>query len=351
VCQQVCDNNHGGDPKCPAMSACSAFEGIFANPGATTIPAGICQPTCDPIADNAATAKCTTTGSGSAAVTTCVAPLDANHDKTGTACTPAGSGSNNINFATGCYGVFSDGSSSAPPPPTFFTCDGPAGGFGSGSSATGNLVHRSPIAQAIDFINSCAPGYMGGWLDHGGSMQADCYAMCKPGNSYMGLAAVTGPPAIPAGGQPEGVAPHACNNNDARGVFTNLATAAGANGESCNFSWQFELDADNMGFHQSPTSDTLGMCIDHTKFQFDSNGDGMITAADKVLPACPTLPLTGSADPDGVAAQFGCVDSVTGAVPPHPAHSGTSKPATRLIPHLHFGTPGGNAPVAHSARF
>ena len=37
---------------------------------------------------------------------------------------------------------------------------------------------------------------------------------------------------------------------------------------------------------RSSYSDTLGFCFDHSKYRYDSNGDGQVTSADLTLPAC-----------------------------------------------------------------
>jgi hypothetical protein len=91
------------------------------------------------------------------------------------------------------------------------------------------------------------------------------------------------------------------------------------------FSWLFEIDS--MGaWVKSGTSDTVGFCVDHSKYKYDSNADGMITTADLAWPQCSMFTMpgfgTGSAtggvcnDANGCihAADFGCVDTTTGGV-------------------------------------
>jgi hypothetical protein len=247
---------------CEAQAACVTYDSLFANSGATTIPAGACDPICNPLDDN------DFDGSGSA------------HTKTGSAC-----GSDPV---TGCYGHEStvDGA------PTHFTCSHPVTG-------TELLTHRSVLPADKQFLNACMSGYAIAFAhDATGSNNIDCYAFCKPGDAYMGNAGTQAP---------NGVAPHRCNNNDALGAFGNTATVT-VNGEHCMFSWFFEVDTAGM-LHKSPTSDTVGICWDHTKYQYDSNGDG---TPDTVVEACGTLPLTqpmGNTSPSAVT--WGCVSSAT----------------------------------------
>jgi hypothetical protein len=263
-CRTICDTN-GGAPMCGQNFACARYEGLFANEGETAV-AGVCDPTCNPLTDN------DYLGSGT---------------KTGTAC----AGSN-----TGCFGFSSDS------PPTKFSC---AGEFNK------TLVHRSPCTTAAGcanaagnpFINGCAQGYNPTLIDMTGSMQVVCIATCAPGNTYMGN---------PGTQAPAGVAPHRCNNNDARGNF-NPATTAN-NGDHCMYSWLFELDADG-NLVRSPFTDTLGYCLDHSKYKYDSNGDGMVNASDANWPLCSSLPDGfGSGSAVG-AADFGCVDSMHAGLP------------------------------------
>ena len=263
VCKAICDNN-GGSPACGATKACVTYDGLFANSGATTVPAGVCDPSCNPLDDN--------DFDGSGVV----------HGKTGTAC-----GTSSL---VGCHGFPSSAHT------TVFTCAPSASG-------TGQLVHRSAIPAGQQFLNSCMPGYqLGVRYDSDASMQIDCFAFCKPGESAM---------TISGGGSPNGVSPHRCNNNDALGDFSGGAPTGSpvSNGEHCWYSWYFEIDASS-AWHRSPTSDTVGICIDHTKYHWDSNHDSMIDAGDMVYPPCASLPVMGTATTLG-AADLGCVDSAT----------------------------------------
>ncbi len=259
TCKLICDNN-GGAPMCPTMAACVTYDSLFANSGATTTPAGACDPTCNPITDN-------------------------DFDGSGTQFTRPGSNCG-TDPVTGCYGNISTTHT------TFFTCSTPVSG-------TGQLTHRSVIPVAKQFLNACMSGYGIAFAgDATGSMNIDCYAFCSPGDAFMGNTATQ---------QPNGVAPHRCNNNDALGAFgatPNVAT--NSNGEHCMYSWRFEVDT--MGtLHSSPTDDTVGICWDHTKYMYDSNGDGTV---DTVVEACTTVPITTAAGATtSNAVELGCMKS------------------------------------------
>ena len=258
TCKLICDNNGGTGPACPAMSACVTYDSLFANSGATTTPAGACDPSCNPINDN------DFDGSGT------------RFTKTGSAC-----GSDPV---TGCYGNISSSHT------TFFTCSTPVTG-------TETLTHRSVIPMAKQFLNACMSGYGIAFAgDATGSMNIDCYAFCTPGDAYMGNTATQ---------LPNGVMPHRCSNNDALGVFGGTPNPTNnSNGEHCMYSWRFEVDTTGM-LHQSPTSDTVGICWDHTKYMYDSTGSG---TANTVVEPCTTVPIAvGTGVMTSSAVALGCV--------------------------------------------
>jgi len=257
TCHTICDYQYGM-PYCPDDLGCAKHEDF----GPATAPdfplAGICVPTCDPLADN------DFDGSGSASA------------RTGSACGPDPS--------IGCYGRFLNGGAG-----TEFTCARPVPG-------TENYVHRSAVPPAQSARTACHPGYLFAiTLDTTGSTEFSCHAICRPGNSYAG--AVTQEP----NGQPG----HECraDSSGRSGSFGTPATAT-ENGEHCMYSWVFELD-ETGAIHRSATSDTVGICWDHTHYTIDHDGDQ--TTPQIAMPACATLPLHPAT---GLGAEaFGCVES------------------------------------------
>ena len=131
-----------------------------------------------------------------------------------------------------------------------------------------------------------------------------CVALCKPMNCYAGNCGANNENRL-------GEAPHRCNNVDRVGTFD---TSEG--GEHCRYLWSFEIDP-VAGFLRSPTSDTVGICFDHSKYRFDSDGDQTL---DTPYPPCSALPDGfGSGSALG-AADVGCVDTThaglgSGALP------------------------------------
>jgi hypothetical protein len=259
TCKAICDN-YATSPSCPSAQACKTYDGLFANVGSTIVPAGVCVTTCDPLADN------DFDGSGSL------------HTKSGTTC-----GSDPL---VGCYGI----------PSAYnripFTCSTPVMG-------TEHLTHRSVVPTASQYVNACAPGYTIIFAhDATGSNAVDCYAWCSPGDSYLGAPAQ----------EPNGVSPHGCNTTDAVGAF-GVAASATMNGEHCVYSWLFEIDDQNV-LHGSRTSDSVGVCWDHTKYRYDADGDG---TPDTAVEACATLPLQ-PAGSGPSAVDWGCVSTSTAGI-------------------------------------
>lgn len=275
ICEAICDAN-GGSPSCASGFACAAHPGLFGPIGQPVV-AGACEPICDPLADN------DFLGSGYRA---------------GSAC--AG--------GTGCYGFPNDTATSV------WSC----------MEERTSLVHRAPcnaldgcaVASGSPYLNGCAQGYIPLLYDATGSMQVDCIAMCAPVDCYAGHCGTNS-------ANLGGASPHTCAPADARGTF-NVASATN-NGDQCMYSWLFEIDT--MGnFFRSPTSDTVGFCVDHSKYQYDSDGNGTVGGSDAAWPPCDSFTHpgrgTGSAvggvcnDANGCigAADFGCVSTATGGV-------------------------------------
>jgi hypothetical protein len=266
-CKAICDGQ-GGAPLCPTSTACGIYQGLF-DTGTGSV-AGVCNATCNPLDDN-------------------------DFDGVGTALTKIGTA-----CATnqGCYGLPNDS------PPTYFTCI---------AEVNPALQHRSPCTGGAGgdgcadvagnpYLNGCAQGYTPFFRDQEGSTQWDCFAYCRPGNAYLNN---------PGTQLPNGVSPHACNTTDARGAFGSAADTT-TNGEHCMYLWVFEYDMN--GVHvPSPTSDTVGICVDHTKYVYDSNNNGTIDGADAHWPACSSLAVGPLVNGGYDATFFGCVDTATAA--------------------------------------
>jgi hypothetical protein len=261
VCRDICDPQ-GGAPMCNQTHACVTYGGLFSDGTAPAV-AAICDPSCDPLTDN------DFDGPGSALT------------RTGTTC-----GSANI----GCYGYPSSSSL-----PTQFSC-------ATDINYTTALHHRTVCDTTTGcetnagqfFVNSCNQGYLPLLYESTASTSVVCVAMCKPQNCYAGSCGT-------ADANQHGAAPHRCQTPDALGSFNTAAA-----GEECAYWWFLETDSSGTLLH-SPYSDSLGFCLDHSKYMYDSNGDG---TADTALPSCQSLPIHGASGSLG-AADLGCIDSAT----------------------------------------
>jgi len=264
-CEAICDHQ-GGAPMCATNFGCVRISGLFGPANSADPPAaGVCEPACNPIADN------DFDGSGGEA-------------KTGSAC--------GSDVTIGCYGFASDSGDR-----THFICAHPAHTATFDSS---NVFHRQPtngLPTGDIYLNSCHPGYTLAFASPGtGLTGTQCYAFCKPGNAYMGN---------PGAQEPNGKAGDGCNSLDRMGNLGVKAIAT-VNGEHCVYSWWFEQDDTGM-IHTSPTSDNVGFCFDHSKYTGDIDGDP--NTPDTAEPACGTLPLTSATVL--AAADLGCVDTVS----------------------------------------
>ena len=234
-CETICDPNN---PSACTPQVCAPYRGVLASPVVPQVVwGGTCESGCDPFDDN------DFLGTGA---------------RPGSAC---GSGD-------GCYAL--PGSAV-----TMWTCN---------PELDPALVHHSP-APSVE-RNACAQGYEPIYADAEGSTQIDCIAVCRPLDCYAGNC---GSSSANLGG----AEPHACNGNDARGTF-DVATATN-NGDQCMYSWMFERDTTGQVVH-SPTSNTVGFCIDHQRYG---------------IPSCDALPLAGS----NSATTYGCVSTTTAGIP------------------------------------
>jgi hypothetical protein len=273
-CKTICDQN-GGSPACDSTHSCVIYDGLF-GPSGQTVAAGVCDAQCDPLADN------DFDGSGGSA-------------RTGTTC-----GSDE-----GCYGFPSSAST------THWTCS-PAG--------ESTFVHRTACTGACangagsPYLNGCAQGYIPILYDSTGSTQVDCIALCQPASCSPGSGNCSNATIA-------GTTPYICKSGiylQANGAFdTAVAGPGGTDGEHCIYSWFFE-QSQTSGLQASPTSDTVGLCMDHSKYKWDPTGGSNATTS---WPKCDDgTALTagagfGSGSTAGSnnvgAADFGCVDSMT----------------------------------------
>jgi hypothetical protein len=287
ICKQICDQQ-GGTPACDAMHVCVTYSGLFSTGATSPAAGGVCDLACDPITDN------DFDGAGTSSM------------KTTATCGNAAT--------VGCYGYPSFGT----PPKTGWSC---TNDINSMEAQPTGLRHRVQCLETNNcadagptiYVNSCNQGYLPLLYESTGSTVVICTAMCKPQNCYSGACGTNN---INRLGVSTTGNLHACKGPDRVGMFNNTNDADG--GEHCRYIWSFELD-DQGNFLRSPTSDTLGFCFDHEKYQYDSNNDNM---ADKALPNCGMLAdgNSTSTDPSNPltyfgAADIGCVDT-SHATPP-----------------------------------
>jgi hypothetical protein len=288
-CKVVCDQNLG-TPMCAAGYACATYEGLF-GPVGMAVAAGVCDKTCDPLADN-------------------------DFDGSGTGVTKAGSACDSGASSTiGCYG-FPDSTN-----PTHWSCT---------REVNTTVVHRMACTTANGcansggnpYLNGCAQGYLPLLYDMTGSTTVDCIAMCKPGSCYMGNCGASNINA-------KGLSPHTCTLTDARGTFNAMSSTN--NGDHCAYSWYFEIGTTTLT--RSATSDTVGFCMDHQKYKYDPTGGSNYTAP---WPRCDSLATPGFGSGSAIgAADFACVDTTTGMVMAQGKHTG--QPAIVDRPRFPYG--------------
>ncbi len=255
-CKQICDHQ-GGMPTCDADHACVRYQNLFVD-GTTTI-AGVCDPGCDPLTQDLKV------GTNKVA---CGSPMPA---------LPS----------MGCYGYEE------------YSCSGAAPTVTPAVAVT--LTDR--VAPAGAYLNACAPGYMGILISETGSMTGLCNGLCAAlevdntalhsGNELGSTAAEAKLPTKAA---------------KAPGDATCAANKKGSEGNTtCRYLWPFNVDSAMM-LKITPYTDTMGVCFARSHYKYDSNGDGMVTAADKNIPACAGLPprTPTSKLKDDDAADFGC---------------------------------------------
>lgn len=275
TCKQVCDQQ-GGMPMCDAQHVCVTYSRLFSTGESTPAAAGVCDLACDPLQDN------DFDGSNG----TLLGPAAAKRGQT------CGAAAN-----MGCYGYPSFGT----PPASGWSCTGDIN-----SAAPGvGLRHRVQCTEANDcadagptiYVNSCNQGYLPLLRESSLVSTAVCIALCKPSTCYNGACGTNNV-------DRQGATADGCRSTERAGsFFAGGATNGGATGgEHCTHLWYFERD-DMGNVLKSPTSDSVGFCYDHDKYQYDSNANGMVDDADLKYPNCgmlgsasstatdPTMPL------------------------------------------------------------
>jgi len=112
------------------------------------------------------------------------------------------------------------------------------------------------------YLNGCAPGYLPVLTAATGSTQQICVALCQPGPTSQAAPANAG-----------GVAPSTC------------AAAGAASPHECRYWWW--LENTSLSSFPDAFSNTMGFCIDYTKYTGNKTGTG--TAP---YPSCTTLSTT-----------------------------------------------------------
>jgi hypothetical protein len=277
LCKSICDQQ-GGAPMCGTGFACQVYEGFLGPAGMEA--GGVCDPTCDPLADN----------------------LFGKATKPGTACA----------MTEGCYPQFSN----AAPRRSSASCarvpTNSATLFNLSQCTTANGCAN---AGGTPYLNGCAQGFRALITDDTtGSNTFACRSLCAMVDCFQGSCTGANNPDNHLGKMG-----HACNVNDSSGTFNPTG-----NRDHCVAAWLFETASDGMSIQKSPFSDTLGICLDHGSFHWDSNNNGMIDAADlnwgvpvpNAAPnqiGCINLPKT-SATAGAGADFFFCVTATTAGI-------------------------------------
>jgi hypothetical protein len=278
TCSTICDTTalSGAAGACPTNYACGKYVNFFSNTGDPSNNIGLCDPTCDPLAQ--------TRDYDSAAH--CGGPLDTNNQPTRECNGPPGGGGQPSQFT--CTSVLD---------PTkiggSFAYDATLGGY---------------------FLNSCAAGFMpllyDSTADAGMDMKVICVGFCQPADT-----------SIESHPNPGGVAPNTC-------------AAKGTGGtHECKYWWTLEFDQSGNPGKYTKWSNGLGYCFDYTQYTYDGTMYHPPTSAMTPEPACATLSSVNSTinptanggtqtDPD--AMFFGCMaepPSFTGGTAPRTVHS------------------------------
>jgi hypothetical protein len=284
VCKTMCVQG-GGNPACPVGFSCTAYVGVFGPPDLPAA-AGVCEPSCDPLADNNFLGSSGGCGSG-----------------------------------LGCFGF--------PDPdfgPTHWSCVAEQDYSRVHRTACDSTQHTGDhtacvAASVWHNVNGCASGYEPVYFDSEGTTDATCLALCQPASCYnTGSGSSAGSASCSTGSAANitGTAPYQCRAQRVQSAAfdeidpTSPWSAAAPtvnNGEQCYYSWPFELDAAHHVV-TSPTSDSVGFCVDHALLTYDPTGGSNATTT---WPRCDAIGLGSGGYNVGAfdAASFGCVDTAT----------------------------------------
>lgn len=284
ICKTICDPlAAAGNATCDTSHQCGTYVALFSTGDTTPAAAGVCDSKCDPLADN------DFDGAG---------PLT----KRATTCSTG----------EGCYGSPDGGSE----PATRFTC---TADFSANIAQPTGLRHRVQCIEdnrCIDapgqtpHTNSCNQGYIPLFYESSSVTTVVCTAMCKPVTCSLGNCGASND-INRLGNQPD-----RCNTQDRiagpAGFYQGNPNDVHPNGEHCQFLWFHEIDSMSGMYVPSDLKDAVGYCFDHSKYPYDSNGDGSLDAD---LPPCAALPITATGSDKTMpltyfgAKNLGCVTS------------------------------------------
>jgi hypothetical protein len=161
----------------------------------------------------------------------------------------------------------------------------------------------------VPYLNGCAPGFRAVVSDNTtGANTWACRSLCALADCYLGNCGTAQQPAY------VGAAPHRCNGTDSTAA-SGESFVSGPSGDNCVAAWWIaEQNKMTATIQTSRFSDTLGICLRHTDFRYDSNHDGKIDGNDQTFPDCATLAVVEAGTALG-ARQFGCVKATTSGYP------------------------------------
>jgi hypothetical protein len=239
ICNTICDTTAaaGATGACPTNYACGKYVNFFSNTGDPANNIGLCDPTCDPLAQ--------TRDYDTAAH--CGGTLDTNNQP-----------------VKECNGGPGGGGQ-----PSQFTCSSVLD-----PTKTGDSFAYDATLGGV-FLNSCAAGFIPLYWDNtadvGMDMKVICMGFCQPADT-----------SLESHPNPGGVTPYTC-------------AAKGTGGtHECKYWWSFEFDQSGNPAKYTKWSNGLGICWDYTKYTYDGSMYHPPTSATTPEPACATLSSTKS---------------------------------------------------------